>query len=200
MTREEFLDLYFDEAIDFINESDAGNELFSIDTAGEMIKDWIDQGEWLLADHILHFIANESSGDYFIWDAGSGTFSNPRDVSEVDDLEDLADEYGLLESFRRKKTVKENRIMNNGCIAMRESNDTESSPKQLFNKIVSKLRKYAKEHGCYMTIEKFGATDNSGNAYLYFTTNRYAISGSVQFTFKLDMEKVKEVIGEPIFL
>ena len=112
MTREEFLDLYFDEAIDFINESDAGNELFSIDTAGELIKNWIDQGEWLLADHILHFIANESSGDYFIWDAGSGTFSEPIDVSEVDDLEDLADEYGLLESFRRKRTVKESRTKN----------------------------------------------------------------------------------------
>ena len=109
MTREEFLDLYFDEAIDFITESSAGDKLFSIDTAGEMIKHWIDQGDWILADHILHFIANESSGDYFIWDAESGTFSEPIDVSEVDDLEDLADEYGLLESFRRKRTVKESR-------------------------------------------------------------------------------------------
>ena len=57
MTREEFLDLYFDEAIDFITESNAGDKLFSIDAAGELIKHWIDQGEWILADHILHFIA-----------------------------------------------------------------------------------------------------------------------------------------------
>ena len=49
-----------------------------------------------------------------------------------------------------------------------ESNDSnyEQSPKQLFNKIISKLRKYAKEHDCYMTIEKFGMYDNSGDIYI----------------------------------
>ena len=72
-----------------------------------------------------------------------------------------------------------------------ESNDSnyEQSPKQLFNKIISKLRKYAKEHDCYMTIEKFGMYDNSGDIYLYITTNRTAISGSVQFTFKIEYGK-----------
>ena len=72
-----------------------------------------------------------------------------------------------------------------------ESNDSnnDQSPKQQFNKIISKLRKYAKGHDCYITIEKFGMYDNSGDIYLYITTNRTAISGSVQFTFKLEYGK-----------
>jgi hypothetical protein len=104
MTREEFENMYFEDAIDYLMNSDAFDELFDMETAKVIIKDFIDQDNWIAADHLLHFIANESSGDYFIWDSSSGTFSEPVDVSDVDDLVDLADRYGLLEeSVRRNR-------------------------------------------------------------------------------------------------
>lgn len=66
-----------------------------------------------------------------------------------------------------------------------ENNNT--TIKQMFNKIISKLRKYAKDNDCAMTIEKFGVYDNTGSAYIYFTTNRYSYDGSsVRFTFDLE--------------
>ena len=116
------------------------------------------------------------------------------DYGESDDPEaleiaDLIDRYYINknESVRRKKfdTVftESKRIHENS------NSDNEASPKKLFNKIISKLRKYAKEHDCYMTLEKFGMYDNSGNIYLYITTNRTTISGSVKFTFQLEYGK-----------
>lgn len=102
MTREEFENMYFEDAIDYLMNSDAFDELFDMETAKVIIKDFIDQDNWILADHLLHFIANESSGDYFIWDASSGTFSEPVDVSDTEDLVDLADRYGLLEESMKR--------------------------------------------------------------------------------------------------
>ena len=62
----------------------------------------------------------------------------------------------------------------------------ELSPKQECNKVLSMLRKYAKENDHYMTIEKFSTGDNSGDLILYFTTNRYDYnSDSVKFMFQI---------------
>ena len=66
--------------------------------------------------------------------------------------------------------------------------DKQLTPKQQFNKIISKLRKYAKDNGHYMSVEKFGTADNNGNTILYFTTNRYDPRNSVRFVLDLGYE------------
>lgn len=89
----------------------------------------------------------------------------------------------MVRRIQESKFTKSKRVHENS------NSRNEVSPKQQFNKIISKLRKYAKEHDCYMTIEKFGMSDNSGDIYLYITTNRTAMSGSVKFTFALGYGK-----------
>lgn len=62
-----------------------------------------------------------------------------------------------------------------------------TSVKPMFNKIISKLRKYAKDNDCIMSIQKFGVYNNTGSAYIYFITNYHSYDGSsVQFTFDLE--------------
>ena len=64
------------------------------------------------------------------------------------------------------------------------------SPKQQCSKVISMLRKYAKQNGHFITVEKFGTDDNNGSLILYFTTNRYDYStnNSVRFTFQICYE------------
>jgi hypothetical protein len=64
--------------------------------------------------------------------------------------------------------------------------EKEMSPKQQCNKILSKLRKYAKDNDHFMTIEKFSMYDTNGDVYIYFTTHRYFPNEAVKFTFSLE--------------
>jgi DNA primase catalytic subunit len=110
-----------------------------------------------------------------------------RDIKSADMSFETA-----IESGKRHWSTYESKNKRSKKISIKEDKEQatrKTQIKPMFNKIISKLKRYAKDNGCYMSIEKFGVYDNTGSVYVYFTTNRYSYDGSsVRFTFDLRYE------------
>lgn len=105
MTTNEFYDMSLYDACRFA--ADEGAYIWNEETAKDLIKYCIDNDDYILADHILHFMVNDMEGDWFLWDRTMGTMEEPIDIVDHDALYDyLVDMDVIEESYYRKRKSK----------------------------------------------------------------------------------------------
>lgn len=107
MTREDFENMSFRELIDYAYDNDL--DIYQEDTVIDMVRAALDDDNWILADHLLHFIVNMSA-EYIYWEPDMGTMQEPIEINDENDIIEIIDDAGLIEESLKHR--RKNRMSN----------------------------------------------------------------------------------------
>lgn len=107
MTREDFENMSFRELIDYAY--DNGLDIYHEETVVDMVRAALNDDNWVLADHLLHFIVNMDA-EYIYWEPSMGTMQEPVEINDENDIIEIIDEAGLIEESLKPR--RKNRMSN----------------------------------------------------------------------------------------
>ena len=90
MTRPEFEEKSFEDVMSQLNEE--LDEITTLDSLKQFAKSKIDDGNYLLANHIIQALQNGNNEDWWDYDYCMGTLDTPISLTEKTDVEHLIDD------------------------------------------------------------------------------------------------------------